>query len=538
MDRDDVSVLATAAAVLEAPRVTEANGNKLDPATDPTTVEIPVYTGKALDDLVTVNWRGRSAAASFSDALRVSASAVARVQRFSVPGTVILAGEGGTVSATYTVTRRNGVTDTSRTLTLQIGEPAPEPGLVDPPVIDGVVGGVLNLESVPAQGASATIRPYAGMARFDVVFINVDNARWEDAKRIELPTDVNQPVRFTIPREVLASVSGREVVVKTQVMLANGTLIHSNDSRIRVLEPVGALPAVEVPQAQSQTIDPVTLNTPTVQVRVRPYPGIATGDVVELTWTNASGAPAPFVARSTVGATPQDDIVFEVPRIHVDQNVDRSASIAYAVVRGTAMPVRSAAYLLYVGAPFDAPATIDLAVHGYVIGERPPLAPPDFAMLTREARFGTAPYTYRSDDTTVAQIDANGRVTATGNGTTRITATDRLGQSRSFTLTVRGARQMFFVSGNATQAGARTACAAAGLVLPSVDEIQAFWRTYFPSSGPVGRHMGWLSYHFWTSTPLDAATAVTYDLSGGSEERNVGGRRLTDRLQVVGITPP
>ncbi|WP_087686594.1 hypothetical protein [Pandoraea sp. PE-S2R-1] len=533
----DTSGKRNSAASLEAPSVEEADGGSLDPDSPSATVVVPLYQGKAVGDTVTMHWEGETGAGSTSDSIQVTGSNLPRVIRFYVSAQYIAANDGKTVAVSYTVVSVAGGTESSDALTLAVGDASPEPGLVAPPEIEGVVNGVLNLEDVPAGGAKASVAPYGGMARYDVVFISINDGEWEDAKSISSDAEVGQPVTFTIARDVLMRFSGQAVSIRTQIIPASGEPFESNDSTVRILEPVGELPVVDVPLAEGGSIDPDAVIGPSVAVVVKPYQGIAEGDVITLTWTNASGVPAAFVETVTVGGTPQQDYVFDVPRAHVDQNRDQSALLSYTVKRGGGAPVASDALTLFIGEAFEAAVSVDATGKGYLVAEKPPLVVPAFATYTREGKFGTGPYTYQTSDADVAQVNNAGVVVATGNGSATISATDSLGQTRSHSLTVVGIRQVFFVSASANFAGAKVACTTAGLDMVSLDDMKAFWRGYYPSTGPVAGYMGWLSYLFWTGTQIGAGTAYAYDLNGGSEQGNATGRNEADFLQVIGIAP-
>ncbi|MGC7405850.1 Ig-like domain-containing protein [Pandoraea pneumonica] len=526
-----------AAASLEPPLVEEAVDGTLDPELFEAKVVIPVYTGKALGDYITMYWKGATDAGSMSDSISVNASNLPRVIRLSVFDEHIAPNDGHTVDVHYTVEHEDGTTETSDTITIAVGEQAPEPGLVEPPDIEGVVNGVLNLEDVPADGAKAIVMPYAGMGLFDVVFININNDEWSDAKELTSAIDIDRPVEFKIPRIVLSRFSGRQISIKTQVVLTGAGLIESREFKFRVLEPVGDLPKVVVPLSDGTSLQPEDVVGPTVEVIVKPYQGIAEGDVIEFRWSNASGSPGVFIETVTVGATPQQDYVFEVPRAHVDQNRDKSAFLSYSVRRGGGQPVNSELFTLFIGEAFEAAMTVDATGKGYLVGPKPPSDAPAFATYTREAKFGVVPHTYQSSDTAVAVVDNAGHVVAVGNGTAAITATDAMGESRSHPVTVKGIREVHFVSASANFAGAKNACASVGLALLTLDEMKAFWRNYYNGNGPVAAYMGWLSYLFWTGTQIGAGTAYAYDLNGGSEQGNATGRNEADFMQVIGVTP-
>lgn len=375
--------------------------------------------------------------------------------------------------------------------------------------------------------------PYEGMGIGDIVFIDINDSAWEDYVMILHAVQVGQPVSFVIPKAELQRYSGTTITVGT-VVANNGELIESNRLSIRVVEPVGELPVVRVTGAIGNSLKPEDIVGNFVEVIVGPYPGIAEGDRITFRWVNASGSPAPFEATRDVGATPAQDYVFEVPRAHADQNQDLSATLSYIVTRGTAQ-TPSDPFVLWFGEAFEAPHDVDMSIYRYIVGKKAPVSVPAFARLSREAKFGTAPYRYESTDPTLASVDSAGNVTFLGSGTVQISATDNRNETRSFTLTIRGLKRMFFVSPSADFAGAAAACAAAGLDVPTIDDLKAFWVTYFESSGPVAIYMGWLSYLFWSGTPLGAGTAYAYDLNGLDEQQNAKGRNEADYYQVVGV---
>ncbi|VVD83599.1 Ig-like domain-containing protein [Pandoraea anhela] len=534
LETDSVGTLAT----LAAPTVSDASGNKLDPTLSMTTVVVPVYAGKTANDVVTLRWDGRAGAGTVTDSIRVTTTSVARQIRFNIDAPAIAANDGATVTVWYSVQHQTGTREESIRLILEVGEQAPVPGAVLPPQMSGVVNGVLNLDGIPPEGVTLTVPVYGGMARYDAVFVGINGNEWEDGKSLSNTTDVGQPVVFTIKREDLAKFSGREVSLRTTVIPSRGgDPLLSREMKVRILQAVGALPPVVVPLAQGNSLDPLVVTTPTVEVVVKPFQGIAQGDVITFTWANDSGVPAPFSGTQTAGAVPQVDYVFQVPRAHVDQNVDKTAKLSYTVTRGGGLPTTSQVLSLSIGKPFEGTVTLDLADKQYIVAEKPPRDVPEYGTFLREASFGTAPYRYSSSDTSVATVQATGRVLLTGNGRATITATDATNQTRSYTLNVSGIRQIFFVSPSANWAGARTAAAAAGVRVPTVDEFKAFWRSYYPSSGPVASYSGWLSYRFWTATELGAGTSFAYDLNGASEQGNATGRNQSDFLQVLGIAP-
>ncbi len=526
---------------LEVPIVVGAVDGVLDPDRIGVKVTIPNYQGKVENDVVTLHWR--ASIAPFEDYFTVFGPLVGipfdfniDTQRFVKPN------EGTTVDVSYSVSLAGVDKGSSVVTSVAIGEVSTEPGEVLPPDIEGVSNGVLNLATVLPGGAPATVAPYEGMKNGDIVFIEItdmdDVVLWDTSKRIPQESPVNQPVPFAIPRATLYELSGRTIKVFTLVFNGPGDPLRSTALPIRVLAPLTDLPPVEVPAAQGNSLDPEAVTGEFVKVVVKPYPGAAEGDTIRFRWVNASGNPAPFEGTDTVPANPQQDYEFDVPRAHVDLNIDKTATLSYTVTRGSDTPKPSDSFTLYIGEAFEAEASLDATGKQYIVAEKLPTVVPEFGTYLREARFGTAPYRYTSSDESVASVDNAGLVVARGkNGTVTITATDSANATRSYPITVKGVVQLFFVSASASFAGAKDACETAGARVPTVEEMKAFWRCYYPSTGPVATYMDWLSYLFWTATIIGGGTANAYDLNGSSEQGNVTGKDEKDFLQVVGVYP-
>ncbi|VVE36619.1 hypothetical protein PHO31112_03916 [Pandoraea horticolens] len=538
----DASQTRDGAAPLEQPEVKEAVDGVLDPNLSTATVVVPIYTGKEVGDEIEMFWKGRTPVDSTDDSIRVTVANKGRPTNFYVEAQYIQPNEGTKVEVSYTVTHANGSTDGSLPLYLSIGQQTPVLGEVQPPVVDGVAkNGVLNLESVPQQGARAMVSPYLGMQLFDVVFIEINDRDYEwGAKSIDTPAQVGQPVEFTIPRDILAGYAGQTIELRSTVIPAKGGKSVSPSLPVLVLEPVGALPKAVVPLAtgDGNALDPKTVTGPTIEVVVKPYPGVAERDVIAFTWKNSNDLPPqPFQQSQTAPQNPQKDYSFPVPRAYVDQNIDGSADLFYTVTRGT-VTKPSDGLTLWIGNAFQAPAKLDLTGRGYIVAEKTPPTVSDAYCYQRSANFGQAPYTYVSSDPAVVTVDKNtGKVAPVDNGTAIITATDSQKVSRAYPITVSGVRKVYFVSGSANFKGAQAACAAAGLATLTLDEMRQFWRLYYPSAGPVADYLSWLSYPFWTSTNIGAGTAYAYDLNGDSAQGNATGRNQDDYLQVTGIAP-
>ncbi len=524
---------------LEQPSVEEAPDGILDPAAPSATVVVPVYAGKAAGDHITMYWEAETLEGSTQDDLPVNEAAKTRVAKFTVEAKYIKIDAGTQVKVYYTVQSVIGSQQSSKVLLINIADDDQGLHNVQPPAISGVTDDVLNLESVPAEGATATVPPYEPMQIDDIVFIEINEGDWEDSKDIKTEEEIDSPLVFTIPRDILKGYSGQTIILSTRVFRGTSRF-DSPKSSVRVLEPIGPLPPVTVPLAPDGILDPKKVTETSVEVIVEPYEGIAKGDEIEFTWLNDNGDPPPYRDNKTAGSVPQK-YTFNVPSAQVTQNINGRATLSYTVKRGSASPKLSDEMALWIGESFEAPAKLDLGQIKYILATEklPPTIPENFYFV-REAQFGEAPYIYNSDNPAIATVDNKGQVVAIGNGIVNISATDVHNQTYAYPLTVSGVCKLEFVSASASFAGANLACTEETLRVPTLEEMRRFWKLYTDGgSGPVAGYLGWLPYPFWTGTEMGGGTAYAYDLNGTSPsgEGNATGRDKADYLQVVGITP-
>ncbi|MGA8133036.1 MAG: Ig-like domain-containing protein [Pseudomonas gingeri] len=212
--------------------------------------------------------------------------------------------------------------------------------------------------------------------------------------------------------------------------------------------------------------------------------------------------------------------------------------VRYEVLLADGSTLDSIPLPLQMAADFGSSALLDLSQEHYVaVADKAPVSVPAFARFTRTATWGTAPYRYVSSDDYVASVNAQtGEVTARGNGQCTITATDNQGVPRDYPLTVRGIRQLYYLSSSADWNGMVTVCTVASLDPVSLADIKRLWTLYEPSSGPVAQYLGWLNYPFWTVDRLGADTAWAYDLNGRSVNDNATAFNLTTHLPVLGAS--
>lgn len=293
------------------------------------------------------------------------------------------------------------------------------------------------------------------------------------------------------------------------------------------------LQAPTVDEAPEGILDPETIPATGATVRIKPYEGMAFRDHVYLFVGDQYTDDLP-ISTNGVG----QDVTFIVEAQEFIAGTDNILPIRYEVQFYEGSRDESLILDLKLQASFEVAATMDLTTSDHVVSiDKPPLHFPPAARMNREARWGTAPYTYASSDPTIASVDeTSGEVTALRNGGCTISATDSQSQIVGYPLTVKGIREVHFLSHSADWQGMTTLCAAAKLQPPTLAQIKRFWTLYFPDTGPVADYLDWLNYAIWTGDALGAGTAWTYDLNGASVNENASSQSIDTFLQVLGVS--
>ncbi|EIK94211.1 hypothetical protein PMM47T1_22502, partial [Pseudomonas sp. M47T1] len=124
--------------------------------------------------------------------------------------------------------------------------------------------------------------------------------------------------------------------------------------------------------------------------------------------------------------------------------------------------------------------TTTMTLSGRVLRDtRIPTAPPANSSATRTATGGKPPYTYSSANVNIAQVNAQtGQVYSVGNGSTRITAQDAIGQTVSYAVTTSNVYRVIFTSGYQTYKYVESYTTQAGARLMSLAEFRSYLATY------------------------------------------------------------
>ncbi|VEF10787.1 Uncharacterised protein [Pseudomonas fluorescens] len=302
---------------------------------------------------------------------------------------------------------------------------------------------------------------------------------------------------------------------------------------------LATLPAPTVDGAIDGTLDPQALNEKT-NVRMPAYPGMKTPDVISLC-LSAPGAPATVVDKVKIRASQGES----APYISVDASrfaafLGNVIELSYQVFFGDQQLHTSQSLRLEIKAGFEGEQTLDLSSFDYVlVTGKPPHNPPAFSRFTREATWGVAPYTYASSDATVAVVDQQAEVTVAGNGTCQISATDSVGQSQKYQLTISGIGQLSFLTATANWAGMRDACAVAGLQPATLAQMRQLLKIYDNHAGSLTDYLGRLPYPFWSGELNGANTAWIVDLDKPGNDPldpNPTSADLNELHQVLGVS--
>ncbi|WP_434610108.1 Ig-like domain-containing protein [Pseudomonas sp. D2-30] len=274
------------------------------------------------------------------------------------------------------------------------------------------------------------------------------------------------------------------------------------------------LPPPSVDEAPDGVLDPADIPPDGARVRLK-------RSAADTGWQKAFVFVGPTYSNQLPVGTTIKDVVFYVEAEHFVADADGIVIIRYDVLMSDGSTEHSENLELKVDVGFEAPAIFDLSQDNYVaVADKAPLDVPPYARMTRLATGGTPPYRYESSNEYVASVDAQtGEVTARGNGQCTITATDSLNQPRQYELTVKGIRQVQWLSNSADWQGMTAVCDVAGVDIVARSDLDRLRAVYkHPDIGEaVGEYLGWLPYPFWTGDAAGAGTYWIYDMDTGDK---------------------
>ena len=359
------------------------------------------------------------------------------------------------------------------------------------PVVKEANGDVLDPADA-VNGATVLIGASAELRVGDRVVVQWNGPRGSDSKeRVITAPDAGKELELLFSAVLVEANSGQTVSIDYRLIRANGSEQASAALSLKIQPGLAQLPA-----PQMDTVGPDGILIPSnipesgATVRVR-YEGMSAGDSVQINWQGASAYQPP---AQVVGA--DVELLFIVPKAFINQSLGGSASVTYTVTRAGTGSVSTPLFLrVSQGLTLD-PSPVTLSGKIYLIPASPDLLPafPAGTTVKRTASGGQAPYSYRSSNPLVAQVDNEGLASVRGNGTATISVSDAMGETRSYQVIVTGVIHCVGL-GNGKFSQTSAAAASQGLRMPSMDELNQIFNTY-GNRWPMGNAT------YWSSTAL------------------------------------
>lgn len=318
---------------LPAPWVPSAYNSVLDPALNRVVVKVSPYPGMACGDRLVLSWTGIGTEGSVyrHQAQRfVSHGQLGREITFIVGAAHLAALDGGSLELSYCLSTvlRTGSVESQR-LNLQVGDASLE---LPAPIVDDAVGGSLDPDRVP-EGASVTIRPYAGMAIGDRVRFSWEGKAQEASFRDFLIIEafaVGGEISFWVAPQYLGVNLGSTVSLSYVVERAGqvaGCSAHTTlKISARVLGTLAAPQVLEVKEgalALQQALDGVTVMIEGADVQA--------GEVVYLKCDGVQFSHRDYLEATGIAAL--EPLVFIVPYRFWSEHQGTTVRLAYSVER-------------------------------------------------------------------------------------------------------------------------------------------------------------------------------------------------------------
>jgi hypothetical protein len=474
---------------LAPPAIPAAVDGVLDPTLHNLVTEVPPYYFMAQGDNVTLVWMGRTSMGStvkHEETKQLGNGDEGKTLEYVIPDEKLRVLAGGSLEVYYTVTTPSKAFFKSPTLKLRVDldhtSPLPRPRIKE------AIGDTLDPINAP-NGATVVIDASANLRAGERVFIIWQGPRgYGDKDQIVTDAQAGKTLEVVFAPSLVTDNAGEVVHVIYAVYRLNGPMQRSEAIHVTVVDKPLDLPAPRMDTVGADgVLTPSLIPDSGATVRVS-YPGMGPQDSVVVQWRGASVHDTP--AQVPGGG----ELLFTLPKALIVATAGAAASVLYTVTRGGAVTASPALPLtVKAGMSFD---TSPVALGGkvYLLPGTPDILPqfPDGTTIRRVASGGQAPYTYASSNTLVAQVDHTGLTSVRGNGKAIISATDALGESKSYEVTVTGVIHCLGMGkGSYTQVAA--AAASKGARMPSIYELKEIYDAY-GSRWPMGNG------NYWSST--------------------------------------
>ncbi|UOF18337.1 hypothetical protein [Pseudomonas syringae] len=299
---------------------------------------------------------------------------------------------------------------------------------------------------------------------------------------LELIGDIEAPVYYTVT-DLAGNLSMASEAVDVKLQLTHVT----------------PLPTPTLKEAIGTTLDPANASSGATVV-IDATANLQAGDQVITQWQGPNGNDTREKTLTGADAGKTLEVVFAAAL--VTANAGQTVAVSYVVnrVNGLVQVSGTLALQILAAQPELVLDTSPVTLGGkvYLLPGSPDLLPnfPADTTLLRQASGGQAPYQYASSDPLVAKVDSNGLTSVRGKGTAIITATDALGASKQYTVTVTGvihciglgSGSFSQISKNAGNNGAR---------IPTIHELVDIHALY-GNRWPMGKG------NYWSSTVSSA----------------------------------
>lgn len=295
---------------------------------------------------------------------------------------------------------------------------------------------------------------------------------------LELIGDIEAPVYYTVT-DLAGNLSMASEAVDVKLQLTHVT----------------PLPTPTLKEAIGTTLDPVNASSGATVV-IDAVANLQAGDQVITQWQGPNGNDTRENTLTGADAGKTLEVVFAAAL--VTANAGQTVAISYVVNRVNGLVQVSGTLALQILAAqpeleLDT-SPVTLAGKVYLLPGSPDLLPnfPADTTLLRQASGGQAPYQYASSDPLVANVDSNGLTSVRGKGTAIITATDALGASKQYTVTVTGVIHCIGLgSGSFSQISKNSGNNSARI--PTIHELVDIYALY-GNRWPMGKG------NYWSST--------------------------------------
>lgn len=360
------------------------------------------------------------------------------------------------------------------------------------PTIKEATGSTLDPINASA-GATVVIDATANLKTGDQVIVQWQGPKGSDTKEKTLTSaEAGQALEVLFAAVLVTANAGQTVSVSYVVNRVNGLVQVSDILALQVVSGLAELPAPRMDTVGADgVVTPSLIPGYGATVRVT-YPGMGAQDSVVVNWRGASSHDT---AAQVAGS---GELQFNVPKALISATAGRSATVTYTVTRAGELAVSTALQLSVKQELVLDTSPVTLAGKIYLLPGSPDLLPnfPAETTVQRHASGGHAPYRYASSNPLVVSVDGNGLASVRGKGTATITATDALGATKSYPVTVTGVIHCIGLgSGSFSQIS--KASANNGARIPTIHELVEIY-TLYGNRWPMGNG------NYWSSTVSSA----------------------------------